>query len=149
MVRVHYKPSRVLEVAPSWPRHGGAILLTPMLTRDSVKEGNPILRVSVFHGWVVQEPALRHTIIHTPLGCPLCVSTLPMLKTPRVTMSHGTHRTHHYIRVMRRFRSLFRFIWFSIRVSIRVRFRGRLRVGLRLESNPILPTALGELKKLI
>jgi len=78
-----------------------------------------------------------------------------MLKTPRITMIQGlrTHRTHHYIRVRGRFRRLFRFIWFRsrvmFRVSIRVRFRGRLRVGLRLESNPLLPTALGELKKLI
>ena len=70
VVRVHCKPSRVLEVAPSWPRHEEAILLTPMLTRDGVKEGNPICRVSVFHGWVVQEPALRHTIIHTPSDAP-------------------------------------------------------------------------------
>ena len=34
------------------------------------------------------------------------------------------------------------------RVCIRM-FRGRLRVRLRLESNPILPTALCELKKLV
>ena len=70
MVRVHYKPSRVLEVAPVWQLQTGALLRTPKLARDSAKVSNPMFRVSVFHGRVMHKFALCALISEDDEGTP-------------------------------------------------------------------------------